>query len=83
MNENTTMAIRKDIAQRLKRLKPKNMFVPNGLLFAKLLERMTDEQVLDLIKEVRDERDLRMYNYIKPKTDAKPQQFIYSEPSAR
>jgi len=83
MNENTTMAVRKDIAQRLKRLKPKNMFVPNGLLFAKLLARMTDEQVLDLIKEVHEERDLLKYNYTKPEPKPKPQQFIYSDPLAQ
>ena len=44
---------------------------------------MTDEQLKTLIEEVREERDLAMYNYVKPETDTTPQQYIYPEPSAQ
>ena len=90
MNENTTTAIKRYVIQRIKRLTPKNMFVPAGLLFEKLLEGMTDEQLIGLIltvrKEyvlVREQRELAKYNYVKPKPETKPQPFIYSEPLAQ
>ena len=81
MSGNTTMAIKKVVAQRLKRLKIGGMFVPNGLIFEKLLERMTDPQLQTFIEGIYNEQDLKGYNYIKPKPPAKPKPFIYSEPS--
>jgi len=83
MTEQTTMVISKDVAQRLKRLKRETFFVSNGMIFAKLLERMNDQQLLALIEEVRQERDFVKYNYIKPQTDTRPQQYIYPEPASQ
>ena len=73
----------RELIDKINRLKKEKPFVPNYLLFARIFSRMTDEQLKTLIEEVREERDLAMYNYVKPEADTKPQQYIYPEPSAQ
>jgi len=83
MKDLAPVLVQKGLVQRLNRLKKEKFFVPNYLLFAKIFSRITDEQLLTLIEDVRQERDLAMYNYIKPEIDTTPQQYIYPEPSAQ
>jgi len=83
MKDLAPVLVQKGLVKRLNRLKKEKFFVPNYLLFARIFSRMTDEQLLTLIEEVRQERDLAMYNYVKPKPDTKPKQYIYPEPPAQ
>ena len=83
MKDLAPVLVQRELVKRLNRLKKEKLFVPNYLLFARIFSRISDKQLLTFMDEVREERDLAMYHYIKPETDTTPQQYIYPEPSAQ